>query len=379
MGVRVLALASGVTTLEDHRLTLSGLVASAGPLANRGGLLPAAGAADLTTVSAMQCTIAPCRVWVPGRSNALQGGYLLVADSDTTVTVADGEASVDRTDRIAAVVHDDVYDASGQQLGEVAYLRGQPTGQPVAWPDSYVPLYELTVPSGASAATGGVNFAAASDLRASTIAAGGILPVGSRTERDALAEPWPGMAIYRRDWGWVETWDGTAWRVQGTATGSSLSAVQTGITDPYQGQLAVARDVNAIYLYDGAQWALLGDSGWQNVTSQCTTVSGNTLNEVSVRRYGPMAACYAILTIGTAIDVPSSGNTTNTELFKLPPAWWPGPSLNHQQYLGGAGATGSVANFLIDPNDGGVLISATTPGTSLPAGSTINLSGQYVI
>lgn len=254
MGVRVLALASGVTTLEDHRLALSGMVASAGPLANRGGLLPAAGAADLTTVSAMQCTVAPCRVWVPGRSNALQGGYLFVADAETTITIGDGEASVDRTDRIGAVVHDDVYDASGQHVGELAYLRGQPTGQPVAWPDSYVPLYELTVPAGASAATGGVDFSTATDLRAFTAAAGGLVNVADLTERGTITTPYPAMPIWRRDLSWIEVWDGSAWRVVSQIIVPSLSALTTAITDPYEGQIAYVASVDQLYIYSGTDW-----------------------------------------------------------------------------------------------------------------------------
>lgn len=119
------------------------------------------------------------------------------------------------------------------------------------------------------------------------------------------------------------------------------------------------------------------DSGWQDITSQCTPMNSSTLAEVSVRRYGPIVAVYATVTLGIAINVPTSGNTTNTELFLLPTAWGSGNSLNHQQYVGGSGATGSVCNFLIDPSDNAILISATTPGTALNVGSTLNVSGMF--
>lgn len=254
MAIRVLGLASGVTDLEDHRHAIAALVVSAGPVEARGGLFPAANPANLVSVSAMQAKVTSFYAWIDGSSAAMQAGYDFTSDSDVTLTFPDGEPAAARVDRVIARVRHNTYDASGSTVGSVEVLKGQPSGAATALPASCELLWEVTVPAGASAGNGGVNFTTArADKRRNTVAAGGVLPVADRTVRDAIANPYDGLAVYRRDRNWVEIYDGAAWRVQGVAIVSSVGDL-TAITNPIAGQAAFNTADSQFYAYIAGSW-----------------------------------------------------------------------------------------------------------------------------
>ncbi|HSN23130.1 MAG TPA: hypothetical protein VLS45_03030, partial [Methylomicrobium sp.] len=217
MTVRVLALASGLTTTEGHRLTLTGLTLSAGAVTGRSGVYPANGAAALATVSAMVASIAPFNAWIDGSNSTVQGGYLFCSDTSTNITFDAGNAATTRYDRIIARVKDNIYDGSGGTTGEVAYLKGNTTtGAATALPSNSLLLKEIAVPAGASAGGGGINFGTQTvDKVVYTVAAGAVNPIANATDRTAIATPHDGAVISRTDLDALQVFDGSAWKPVG--------------------------------------------------------------------------------------------------------------------------------------------------------------------
>lgn len=257
MAFKVLALASGVTGLSDHRVLNGAMMTGAGQLQVRSGVLPGQGGLDLSTVSAMVARVNPGKVLIQNTISSSLGPYLLVSDANTDITFDAGEAAVPRVDRIIARAYDNTNDGSGSTLGSIYYLKGTAGGSATALPANSVLLYEMTVPAGASAGGGGVNFANAVDQRAYTAAQGGMFPVASNTVMAAISNPWEGMQVYRTDLDVPFIFDGTTWRARGVANVAS-SANLTSINNPYDGLLAVVRDRDALYMYNGSAWVNTG-------------------------------------------------------------------------------------------------------------------------
>lgn len=264
MTVRVLALASGETGLEDHRHGLQTFMQPAGVLNSRSGLAPLDGAADLVAVSEMQANVTPFLAWIDGTSSSLQGGYPFTSDADETLTFSDGDPINDRIDLVVARVRDDVYDASGLTEGSVEIVEGTPSSSPSvpAVPDSSTPLWEVRVNAGTSAGSGGINFSAnRTDRRQHTSALGGLLPVANATVRDALVGPFPGMSVYREDTDWIEVWNGTYWSIQSPVYAASESGRPSDVADNRnEGVIVMRDDLNALEFWDGNSWEILQDS-----------------------------------------------------------------------------------------------------------------------
>jgi hypothetical protein len=260
MTFRVLALASGVTGLEDHRLALNTLLfPNGGGLKTYGGVVP--GGFGLTNPSPMIARIASGFAAVPGTVSATEGAYLLVSDSNVDITFDNGEAGVARTDRIIARVYDNTYDATGQTKGIVEYLKGQASGAATALPPNSILLYEQSVAAGASAGGTPINFSSVTDQRRLLSAVGGIQSVASATERDALTPSWNGKMVWRRDRGWLEVQDSSnVWRVRSPATVASTSNFNQ-ISNPHAGLTVTLSSDGSSYTYDGSGWNRTKENG----------------------------------------------------------------------------------------------------------------------
>jgi hypothetical protein len=227
MTIRTLALASGVTTAQDHRLTLGVFqVPAAAVLERRAGLAYYPGAGDLVGTAALQATVAPFVAVVDGTSNALQGSYVVVADAAETITFDGGEPSVVRSDQVILQVRDNTYDASGSTDARVVYLKGDTTtGEAAAVPPSSLALWQVDVPIGASTIT----FDTARTDKRTWTGTPLRVPVSSQTERDALPDI-PGLEVLRLDTGDIEQWWGDQWRSLTTPPVSSVHAFKAGDT-----------------------------------------------------------------------------------------------------------------------------------------------------
>jgi hypothetical protein len=256
MGVRVLGLASGVTTAESHRMGLNGFTMAASPLNGRSGVYPTIGGAALATVSAMVCSIAPFNAWIDGTNTSTQSGYPFCLDATVNITFDAGNASTVRTDRVIAIVRDNTYDGSGLTAGSVEYLKGNTTtGAATALPSNALLLYEVAVQAGVNAGNGGINFSTYSTRKFTwTTASGGVLPVDSQTERDAISNPWSGCTVFRTDLKAHETFDGSIWRTLGMPVVSSYANLST-ISNPFTGQSAMVSGTLLGYVYSGSQWS----------------------------------------------------------------------------------------------------------------------------
>lgn len=258
MTVRTLTLANSVDSAENVRLVQSGIVAASGPVDSRSGIFPAgSNPGNLVSAAAMQANITAFRAYIDGGGAALQGGYQFINDGNYLLTFANGEASVNRVDRVAAVVYHNLYDSSGFTIADVIYVKGQASGVANAIPATALLMWEVTVPAGTTAGGGGINFTtAAADKRTYTAAAGGTLNIGSVAERTAIANVFQGLRIYRTDQKWCEFYDGTAWRVEGVARVASFAGL-SAITSPISGQHAYDTTLNVVYVYYGIFWGLL--------------------------------------------------------------------------------------------------------------------------
>lgn len=254
MTIKVLALASGVTSLADHRVLNGAMMFSNGTIAVRSGVLPGSGSGALSTVSAMVARVAPVKVLIANSISAALGPYLLVSDANVDITFDAGEASVPRVDRIIARVYDDTNDGSGSTTGSIYYLKGQASGTATALPNNSLLLYEMTIPAGASAGSGGVNFGNAVDQRTYSVAQGGVLPVATWTELSAVANPVKGMFAFRMDNDTMYVYNGAAWRPFGVASVAASANLTSTNLNPTDGSFAVTRNDEAIWIYNGSSW-----------------------------------------------------------------------------------------------------------------------------
>lgn len=253
MAIDVLALASGVTGLADHRTLQANLTQPAGTLAARSGLFKADGAGALSTVSAMVARVAPLRAVIANTISASLGPYFIVSDANVDITFDNGEGAVPRVDRIIARVYDDDNDASGFTEGRIEYWKGQSGGSATAMPDNSLLLYEMTVPAGASAGGGGINFANAVDKRVYTTAHGGVIPVHNATDMAALTQ-YEGMVIYRVDIGAFYVSVGGTFRPRSVPNVASSGNLASSIVNAENGDLGVARDTSALWVHNGSTW-----------------------------------------------------------------------------------------------------------------------------
>ncbi|WP_037912343.1 hypothetical protein [Actinacidiphila yeochonensis] len=240
-------------TAEDTRLTQLGATLPADPLTVRSGILPgsATGSAivaafGLTSQSGMSATVGPGRAVIQG--TAAQGAYPVTLSDATPVTIADNTSQYARIDLVCLRVYDASY-AGEQTTADLEVIQGTPSAVPVvpAIPELTLPLYEVRVPAGASAGGGGVDWTTqVLDLRATTVATGGVLPAYGNT---TVPGAYPGQ--YRGLGNVLQRWDGTAWvpypqAVGGIAPSDTFAGAYTGqYRDTFESRLQ---------RWDGTTW-----------------------------------------------------------------------------------------------------------------------------
>ncbi|MGW7514778.1 hypothetical protein ACWGJ2_04220 [Streptomyces sp. NPDC054796] len=201
MTVRAAWLLPQGQTREDTRVTPVGTMVPEGPLTTRGGVIPGGAPLAATPAGAMAVQIGVGRATVQGTT--AQGPYPVVVDAPETLTLGDGDA-LDRIDTVIVRIYDGMYDVEGQTLAAIEVVRGTAAGAPSApvLPPASLPLWDVRVRAGASAATGGIAWASAlTDRRRWTVAVGGIVPRGGPST-------WAGAydGQYRDNGGVLERW-----------------------------------------------------------------------------------------------------------------------------------------------------------------------------
>ncbi|MEV8055147.1 hypothetical protein AB0P37_01120 [Streptomyces antimycoticus] len=266
-------------TRTDTRLAPLGTMAPEGELTTRDGVI--AGGAPLLATGAgpMQVQLGVGRALVQGTT--AQGAYPVAVTVPETLTVADGDAQNPRVDSLVLRVYDGLFDASEQTAVTVELIKGAPDPSPVepTLPASSLRLWSITVPAGASAGTGGINWASAlADRRRYTSSYGGIIP---------------------RGWG-------------------------TDFAGAYDGQY---RDVDGVlerWKAKTAQWeAYRPPPKIETATTGFSVASGYTLNSYSARRTAGIATIVLeVVRKGARLDIPATGNVNPDELIGTVPAGW---------------------------------------------------------
>ncbi|MCT9090584.1 hypothetical protein N4G70_17225 [Streptomyces sp. ASQP_92] len=226
MTVRAAWLLPTGQTREDTRLAPLGTMAPETAMTSRDGVI-AGGSALNATGAGMQVQIATGRALVQG--TAAQGAYPVAVTSPETLTVADGNAQFTRIDSVVLRVLDGLYDTSEQTLARVELVQGDATATPTAptLPPACLRLWDVTVPAGASAGTGGLTWASAlADRRRYTASYGGIIPRGWGL---SFAGAYVGQ--YRDNGTGLDRWDGTAWQALEPSVGWTAVTLASGYTN----------------------------------------------------------------------------------------------------------------------------------------------------
>ncbi|MGW0578079.1 hypothetical protein ACWD25_19380 [Streptomyces sp. NPDC002920] len=384
-------------TREDTRLTQLGATTPANPLDVRSGILPGSydGQYRLSGfwmeggTGTMTATVHEGRAVVQGDSN--QGAYPVTLSEQLTLTFADGDAAP-RIDVVVLRIYDNQYDASGFTKAAVEIVRGTPAASPEvpALPAIALPIYQVPIGAGSSAGTGGVNWAAALDLRTPTVAAGGILPVVGDTGNGA----YPGQ--YRDSGGDLQRWDGSAWVGYPSALGG-IAPAGAVTTASYTGQY---RDSGSgLQRWNGTAWTAYQPVPtwtnytpvWYSSTGTAPVVGNGSLNGRYVK-LGTLVHVRARLAIGTTTNVAAldAAGAWSISMPVLPATGWMTDillnvvgysSINGFRFFQGAAqlstANGGVANR-ITTTSGTVTASWTK---SVPytwqAGDVLSIWGTY--
>ncbi|MDX2542663.1 hypothetical protein ACOT81_18295 [Streptomyces sp. WI04-05B] len=216
MNARSAWLSPNGQTREDTRVAQTGAVTPATGIRGRSGIFPGSpdGAFRITgfaltgTTGRMTATVGVGRAVVQAEDS--RGAYPVAVTEPITLTFGDGQEYA-RKDLVVLRIYDDQYDSSGRTQAVVEIVKGTASATdptPPATPAAALPLYTVTVPANASAGNGGITWASAAsvtDLRASVVAVGGILP----TDNDSRTGAYPGQ--YRDTSNTLQRWNGTAW------------------------------------------------------------------------------------------------------------------------------------------------------------------------
>ncbi|KUM71565.1 hypothetical protein [Streptomyces griseorubiginosus] len=280
MSVRSAWLLPLTQTREDTRLSPTGTFAPESEIRTRDGVIAGGNPFAATGAGAMSLQIGVGRALVQGTD--AQGAYPIALDAPEVVTFTDGNAQFARVDTVALRVYDQLFDTNGQNLARIEVFIGNPASPPVAptLPAACLRLWDVTVPAGASAGVGGINWSSAlADRRRFTTSYGGIIPQGYGTN---FAGAYNGQ--YRDVNGVLERWNATA-----------------GTWQTYRPPLAV-----------------------ESATTGFTVASGYTLNQYTARRGNGMAFfALEITRKGAQLDVPAAGNITDESIGTVPAGWRP--------------------------------------------------------
>ncbi len=277
-------------TTEDARLAVSALLIP-GPsgVTARDGIRPGPGTpgrVHAAGTASGSIVVEPFQGSI--RASRGIGSYLVSLDSPKTLDVlaVPADPANDRHDLVIAQQSDEFYLDTATKF-EVRLVRGTASATPsdpvVDGSRDWFTLARVRVTAGADKITDAMIDPLPPGW---TVALGGLLPVGSLTQRNAVAA-YAGQEVYRLDKGWTEVYDGAAWRVRGQVTAAALA----DITDPYPGQLVVLASTGGLYRWNGEKWlyaALMSGAtpggDWTITTNQPTSNSPTLLTFPQVNR-----------------------------------------------------------------------------------------------
>ncbi|ALM38237.1 hypothetical protein [Streptomyces sp. FR-008] len=266
-------------TREDTRLAPVGTWSPEDEIRTRDGVIPGGDPFAATGVAAMQLQVGVGRATVQGTT--AQGAYPVAVDAPETVTLTDGNDQFARVDSVIVRVYDGLFDDSDQALARVEVIEGEPSATPTAptLPPCSLRLWDVTVPAGASAGVGGIDWSSAlADRRRYTVAAGGIIPRGWGLSFDGAYD-----GQYRDADGTLERWNGT-----------------DGVWETYRPPEPAA----------------------ETLSGGVTTATGWSLNSFAARRRSGVVQILGYWT-RTGANLPATPNLGDTLVATIPAGWRP--------------------------------------------------------
>lgn len=205
-----LRLNNGVDTAVRVRMGDAMPLLSDGGVGARSGFRNDGGAEVAVVAGTMGITVSPFTCWVDGGTSAAQGGYPFILDAEAGFTLADGHATLSRTDTVAVRIRDDAFDGSGSTDADLIVVQGTPGAGVPALPATALPVRDVIVPATASAGTGGLSSGNLSTDRRIYLPSG-VVRVASAVERDSLVVE-AGTVAYRADTDVLQVWNGATWK-----------------------------------------------------------------------------------------------------------------------------------------------------------------------
>lgn len=274
------------------------------PLGGRSGYRPGT-TADTLTATSTTWTLKPCALHIDPGATTTQGMYGWASDANITGSVTAADATNPRVDIVYLQISDSTSgDGSGAVTYAPQYLAGTPAVTPAAPalpPRSFL-LGTISVPkSGGGSPTATVN-------PVYCVAAGGVLPVSSQSEVDALTM-YDGRAVIRLDLPGspIQTCDGAAWWPQqlqsisptGWGCSGDIDVSPVGAHKRVMGTLHVNRTGGAFTPSAGA-YTYIGGTGTQVLPTAATGSSAPTYYMVGVVSGGGITPVKGIVVVNGA-------------------------------------------------------------------------------
>ncbi|MFF8804377.1 hypothetical protein [Streptomyces omiyaensis] len=366
-------------TRQTTRLTDLGACTPADPLVSRSGVLP--GSADgtyrvsglsLTGSGPMTATVHAGRALVQGRPE--QGAYPVTLDGDTVLAFGDGNPLHPRIDLVVLRVYDDEFDSLTRHEAVLEVLVGEPSATPSAptAPAASLPLFTVRVKAGASAGTGGIDWAKdLTDLRTTIASVGGILPVYNNA---GVPGAYPGQYQDNDTAHHLQRWSGTGWvayprEIGGVAPQGALTV--GGYTGQYREHNGV------LQRWNGTAWATYHPPvEAEVVTAGAVALANWALVSFEARRTrGGLCSVSVIVTrSGTQVDANSAGNIVNDEpLCTLPSGWRPATALE------ASAADGYGSGSAVISTGGTVTLRTWSSNGALVPARNIRVSATYIL
>ncbi|MFF0556156.1 hypothetical protein [Streptomyces sp. NPDC004266] len=366
-------------TRQNTRITDIGATTPVNPLGVRSGILPGTydgkfrvGGLWMSSTGPMTATVYHGKAVIQGATT--DGAYPVALDEDITITFADGDPLNDRIDLVVVRVYDNDVDALGKYEAGIQIVKGTPAAVPAApaAPARSLPLFTVKVKKGASAGTGGIDWAggASTDLRTTTVSSGGILPVYNNA---GVPGAYPGQYQDNDNAHFLQRWDGTAWVAYPKEIGG-IAPSGTVTTGSYTGQY---RDYNGqLQRWNGSAWAAHQPPVEIETTNTGAVALTNWSMVAFSGRRTKSGLCTVTATVtrtGPQVNVDSSGNIGDEQLCTIPAGWRPATDFEATASDGyGDGAANIRA-------DGRVDLRTWSYNGTLTAGRNIRISATYVL
>jgi len=226
-------LSGSVVDAEDARLATGVLAAASAdpgnPIAARTGIKPGPGSpgnVEATETPSRNVTVRPFQGVIQGTRTTAAGAYLITLAQKKTLDVLSVAPANSSNPRIALIVAQQTDRQYGDESDGmlVRVVAGAPAVTPVAptVTGDHLPLAAITVRANA----GAITQADIKDLRVSTVAAGGVLPL--QTHENLPADGYSGQRLYDLETGLDLVRVGSAWRPAVTGSVQFFGPADTG-------------------------------------------------------------------------------------------------------------------------------------------------------